>query len=288
MTDPHEGRPDRSRQRQPDAELAELVEIWRRACDDFVKLVRGIPTDQADLSTDLPGWTVRDVVAHIAHLESVLAGAPEETLEVQPAPHLRGLMNFYTEQGVIARRGRDLGALADEIEQSVARRDAALRADPPTDGSARAPRTPGGVAWDSRTLLSNRPLDVWMHDQDVRRAIDRPGGYDSPAARHVLTVLGRGLPMVLGKRLAPPPDTAIRVAVPDADLSWSVQMCADGRAAVVDERATTAPAAAVVTLTPEDFVVLAGGRRAVETTHPVIEGDQDLARRLLRSLAVTP
>ncbi|MET0999670.1 MAG: maleylpyruvate isomerase N-terminal domain-containing protein, partial [Marmoricola sp.] len=106
----------------PDPKLVELVEIWHRACTDFVALAREIPREQWDLPTDLAGWTVKDNVAHTAHLEAVLAGTPEETIEVTPAPHLVGLMNYYTEQGVLARRDRDMKALADEIEQAVATR----------------------------------------------------------------------------------------------------------------------------------------------------------------------
>ena len=270
---------------QPDEGLVQLVELWHRACTDFVALAREIPREQWDLPTDLDGWTVKDNVAHTAHLEAVLAGAPEETIEVAPAPHLKGPMGYYTEQGVLARREKDMAELADEIERAVATRYAALNAAPPTDPSAAPPKTPGDVAWDTRTLLSNRPLDVWMHDQDVRRAIDRPGGFDSPVAEHVLRVFGRALPMVVGKRVAPPAGTIVRLAVPDAGLCWTVAVGQDGRAAPVDNHAT---ATATVTLSPEEFAVLAGGRRPPETTRPVIEGDEDLGRRLLQALAVTP
>ena len=83
------------------------------------------------------------LVAHdTAHLEAVLAGAPEETIEVTEAPHLVGLQNYYTEQGVLARRGRALAELADEIEAAVAARYAELQANPPVDPAAPAPRTP--------------------------------------------------------------------------------------------------------------------------------------------------
>lgn len=266
-------------------QLQELVEVWHRACIDFVTLVRDLSPAEGDLPTDLEGWSVKDNVAHTAHLEAVLAGAPEETVEVAEAPRLKSPMHRYTEQGVLARRDHDLGRLADEIEGAVATRYAALRADPPADGAATAPRTPGGAPWDTRTLLSNRLLDVWMHDQDVRRSTGRPGGLDAPAAGHVLRVFLRALPMVVGKRLAPPPGTSVRLAVPAAGLDLTVVMGADGRAAPTEgvEHPTTS-----VTLTPEELVVLAGGRRTPETTSPTIEGDDELARRLLQSLTVTP
>jgi uncharacterized protein (TIGR03083 family) len=215
----------------------------------------------------------------------VLAGTPEETIEVEPAPHLTGPMSHYTEQGVLARRDRDMDSLVGEIEQAVAARYAALRADPPTDPSAAPPKTPGDAPWDYRTLLSNRPLDVWMHEQDVRRAIDRPGGFDSPVVEHVLGVFGRALPMVVGKRVAPPSGTTVRLAVPDAAMCWTVTVGADGRAAVADNQM---PATTTVSVSPEDFVVLAGGRRAPGATQPVIDGDEQLGRRLVATLAITP
>jgi hypothetical protein len=68
-----------------------------------------------------------------------------------------------------------------------------------------------------------------------------------------------------------------------------VRVGEDGRAAPVPDEADEAAApTTAVTLTPEDFVVLGGGRRGAEHTRPVIEGDEELGRRLLASLAVTP
>jgi uncharacterized protein (TIGR03083 family) len=269
----------------PDPRLVGLVPLWEQACDDFVALVRSLPEEQGDLPTDLPGWSVRDNVAHTAHLEAVLAGAPEETIEVAAAPHLVGLQNYYTEQGVLARRGRTLAQLADELESAVAARRSALQADPLTDGDAVPPRTPGGVGWNYLTLLTNRPLDVWMHDQDVRRAVDRPGGYDTPVAEHVLAIFGGALPMVWGKRVGAPVGSVLRLVLSDVP-GWqhTFRIGDDGRA-VRDHAATPTT---LVTLTAEDYVVLSGGRRGVETTSPAISGDEDLGRRLLASLAVTP
>src|SRR3954469_23717527 len=116
----------------PDQRLVQLVETWHRACTDFVALAREIPQEEWDLPTDLDGWSVKDNVAHTAHLEAVLAGTPEETLEVAEAPHLKSLMSYYTERGVLARRDRDMESIAAELEEAVATRYAALCAQPPT------------------------------------------------------------------------------------------------------------------------------------------------------------
>ena len=136
-------RPPEPQAPKSDDRLAQLIETWYVACTDFVALAREIPREQWDLPTDLDGWSVKDNVAHTAHLEAVLAGAPEETIEVDEAPHLKSLMSYYTEQGVLARRDRDMESLADEIEQSAATRYAALQAEPPTDPKAPAAEDAG-------------------------------------------------------------------------------------------------------------------------------------------------
>ena len=266
------------------ARLWSYVETWQRAVADFLQLARSLDEEQGDLATDLEGWNVRDLVAHTAHLEAILAGAPEETIEVAEAPHIRGLMGLYTEQGVLARRGRTIPALCDELEEAVARRSAALKADPPTDAKAAPPKVFGGLPWPNEQLLSNRPFDVWMHEQDIRRAVGRPGGYDSPAAAHAIAVLGRALPMVLGKRVSPSPGTGVVVSVPEAGRTWGVRVGDDGRAAFGD----VASPAVRITLSAEDFVVLGGGRRTVDRTSPAMVGDTELGQALLESLAVTP
>jgi len=204
---------------------------------------------------------------------------------VPAAPHVRGPMNHYCEQGVLARRGCSLVELADEVETVVARRDAELRAHPPTDPDAPAPRTPGGAPWSTATLLRNRPFDVWIHEQDVRRAVDRPGGWDSPAATLTLGVLASSLPFVVGKRLAPPAGTTVALLVPEAGIDSRVRTGEDGRARPVP---AGTPADLTVTLTPEELLVLGSGRRDPEATSARVEGDPDLGRRLLAGLAVTP
>ena len=277
--------PDPTPDVAPDAGLWQLVETWHQACTDFLALVRSLDAAEGRLPTDLPGWTVHDNVAHTAHLEAVLAGAPEDTVEVPPSDHVRGPMGRYTEQGVLARRDRSLAELADELEHAVSARYADLLAAPPTDAAAPAPRTPGGAGWPVGVLLRNRPFDVWLHDQDVRRAVGRPGGYDTPAAAHTLDVLGLGLPMVVGKRVAPPPGSVVRLSVPDADRTWTVVVGDDGRAVASHD---AGPATTTVVLSPEDLVVLGAGRRGPERTTARIEGDTALGERLLTSMAVTP
>ncbi|MBB6628262.1 maleylpyruvate isomerase family mycothiol-dependent enzyme [Nocardioides sp. KIGAM211] len=264
--------------------LAGYVDVWWQAINDFTGLLEKIPAEQWSTPTDLAGWDVQAVAAHIAHLEGILAGAPEETVDVGQPAHVTGLMGLYTEQGVVARRERTPDEIINEIREAATRRHTALLADPPTDASARPETIFGGVPWSWGTLLRNRPLDVWMHEQDVRRAIGRPGGLDTPAAKHVADYLAESLGFVLAKRVGAPAGTTAVLEVEGSEpAAYAVNDAGRG------ERLPRAPADPTVRLAMdrESFICLAGGRCAAPGTVRV-EGDEALGERVLANLATTP
>lgn len=266
--------------------LQQLVEVWHDAAGRVSTLLRSL--DEADWSrpTDLPGWDVRAVASHLAHLESELAGFPQQQVEVPQAPHVRGLMGQFTEAGPVARAGWSTTEIIDELDRAVAHRYDALVADPPRDGAAPGPGFAGLIGWTWQTLLSNRPLDLWMHEQDIRRAVARPGGYDSPAAAHVVGVFLRSVPYVLGKKVGAEPGQSVRVVVTGpqgADVSAVVGP--DGRGASAP---TPADPTATLEMDAETFVVRCGGRRPPEELEVTVTGDADLARRVFAGLATTP
>jgi len=269
-----------------DAELlAGYVDIWWRAIDDFTTLLEQVPEELWDAPTDLPGWDVRAVAAHVAHLEKVLATGVEEQAEVGEPAHVTGPMGLYTEIGPVNRRTATPDELIREIRESATARHTALLADPPTDASARPERVFGGVPWDWRTLLRNRPLDVWMHEQDVRRAVGLPGGLDTPAARHTTDYLLESLGFVLAKRVAAPAGTTLVAEVEGSEpVAFVVNDAGRG------ERLPEVPAEPTVRLRTdrESFVLLAGGRRAVGPGAVHLEGDPALGQRILEALATTP
>jgi uncharacterized protein (TIGR03083 family) len=262
------------------------LDTFEAALSDFVSLVRDLDDAEWETPTDLAGWTVHDLVSHTAHLEAVLAGAAEETVPVpEGIPHVTSLMGFYTEQGVIARKERSREELLGEIQASAGRRVAETRADPPTDGAAHPPRTPGDVPWTWNTLLSNRPLDIWMHEQDIRRATGRPGNLDSIAAQHVVGVFGGGLGYVLGKKAKAEPGSTAAVELTDTPARFVVVIDQTGRGAASDE---DLPPDTTLRMSTESFILLSGGRRPTESQAVTIEGDLDLGARFLSGLAVTP
>jgi uncharacterized protein (TIGR03083 family) len=266
------------------AELAGYVEVWWQAVNDLLDLLEELPEEEWSMPTDLPGWDVRACAAHTAHLEGILAGNPEETAEVGEPPHVAGLMGLYTEIGVVNRRDASTDAILGELREVTTKRHTALLTDPPTDGDARPETIFAGVPWSWRTLLRNRPLDVWMHEQDIRRATGRPGNLDGAAARHTAEYLAESLGYVLGKKVGAPAGTSLVLEMAgSAPVAFEVDEAGRGRS-------IPPPADPTVTLRMdrESFIRLAGGRCAAEPGRVSVDGDQELGARLLAGLAVTP
>ena len=268
-------------------QVASYVDTWAAAVEDVVALLRSLSDDDWSRPTDLPGWDVRAVAPHLAHLESELAGNAQEDVEVQDAEHVVSPMGAYTEQGadrpVVVVDRRDHRRAGAFVREAAGR----TRADPPTDPKGAPPITPGGIGWPWETLLSNRPLDVWMHKQDIRRAVGRPGGLDSAGAAHTTAVFARGLGYVVGKRVAPPAGTSVVLDVTGPHLVHvAVSVGDDGRASRIEHEPVDPTLR--ITTDIESYIVLCGGRRGIDYVNVSVMGDPGLGRRVLESMAVTP
>lgn len=266
-------------------ELAAYVAIWWQAVNDFLDLLEEVPEKEWATPTDLAGWDVRACAAHTAHLEGILAGSPEEAADIGQPPHVTGLMGMYTEIGVVNRRDASADSLINEIREVTTKRHTALLTDPPTDGDAKPEVIFGGVPWTWRTLLRNRPLDVWMHEQDVRRAVGRPGHLDTAPAQHTADYLLEGMGLVLAKRAAAPPGSTLVVQV-DGSTPAAFAVSDSGRGGPLAELPDVPSVR--LQLDRETFVILAGGRRPASRVSLVVEGDPGLAERIVAGMAITP
>lgn len=269
-----------------DAELLHAyIDTWWEAVNDFTKLLETLEPADWQVPTELPGWSVHDVVAHCAHLEAVLAGQPEDSVDVGEPEHVTRPMQIYTEQGVVARKDRTPDELITELRESATSRHTQLLADPPRDAKAQPEVTPGGIGWDWGTLLRNRPLDLWMHEQDIRRATNRPGGMESAGAVHSAGYLAESLGFVLGKKVGAGPGTSALLTVVGGD-PVAIMINEDGRGervAALDSPTTT------LSLSREDFIALAGGRRTPADVEITIDGDTELGQQVVAAFCgVTP
>jgi uncharacterized protein (TIGR03083 family) len=267
--------------------LSGYVEAWRSAADDVVTLLRSLDDSDWARPTDLPGWDVKGIASHLAHLESELSGVKQKRVELPRREHLTSPTSMYTELGLVAREDLTGAEITDELEHCVRSRHEQLLADPPTDGKADPPRTPGKIGWNWETLLSNRVVDVWMHDQDIRRAVGRPGDMNTPGAAHTVATFVRAFPYAVGKRVAPPPGTTVVLDVTGVSpVHLAVEVDESGRAVPLtsDPQKPTAS----LRMDVETFILVGGGRRPVAELAVEVEGDEALGRKVLEAMAVTP
>lgn len=265
--------------------LAFFVDAFEHSVRSLLAVAAELRASEWDRPTDLPGWSVRDVVAHLAAVESELLGDPVAAPLESYGTHVRDEFGRHMEDGVAARRGRDPHEVVAELAAALDLRLPQMRAMSPDDPPV---RVPAGQRWDTERLLRNRAFDAWMHEQDVRRATGRPGNLDGPGAQLTRLVLQGALPYLVAKRAGAQPGQSVRLTV-SGDVAFDVLLAVDenGRAAVVEDGTATLPTAAVET----DWVTvvrLLGGRAAPEGVAVRVEGDRDLADRLLAGLVVTP
>lgn len=233
--------------------------------------------------TECPGWSVQDNLAHVIGIESVILGRPVPDRMPPDGPHLRNDLARSNEMWVDVYREHTGAAVLAEFRAVTAERLSILRA-PEMDFGADAwtPVGPGTV----RDLLPFRVFDSWIHEQDMRRAVRRPGGWEGAAAASALDRIAAVMPMVVGKKVAPPEGTTVVFSVTGEVPRGITIAIVDGRARVLD--APPEVPTVRLELDGETFVRLGAGRGDPEailaTGRVTIVGDAALGASVARAM----
>lgn len=256
------------------------VDLLARTWDSVEALCAGLTEEEWKTATDCPGWSVQDNVSHLIDYESRLLGRPGPDHEVGELPHLKNAMGSANEIGVDWRRqftGAEI--LAEFREVTAARRQqlGALTADD-LHQEVQTPAGPGTLA----DLLQLRLMDTWCHEQDIRRAVGRPGHAAGPAADGAVAYFTKLLPYVVGKKAGAPDGTTVVFEIDDRRIPIEVT---GGRAHTRE----VAPETATVRLTMDTatFAALVAGR-TTSLDGVSITGDADLGQRVAANLGVMP
>jgi uncharacterized protein (TIGR03083 family) len=263
--------------------LSGLFGTW----DSLDGLLTGLSEEQWQTPTPLPGWTVHNVVAHIIGTESVLRGisTPEADLDVSTLPHVRndvGVANECWVRHLSAESGADLH---QRFRTLIADRRKRL-SDMAIDDWKAPTLTPVGPDSYGR-FMRVRVFDCWMHEQDIRDALDKPAlevELAGPAARLTLDEMATTMSFVVGK-LGKAPDGS-RVAIElTGPLARTIRVVVDGRARLVEDFGGLEPTA-TIRADGVLFTRLAGGR-----THSAagveLGGDKEVATRIVEHLNYT-
>jgi uncharacterized protein (TIGR03083 family) len=260
------------------------VSAFEQTVRSTLRLSATLETADWDRPTECPGWTVKDQVAHLVGVERMLLGdaQPDHRLPAE-LPHVRNDFGRLMEVAVDVRRPLPGPLIAAELAEVLERRLAALRAADPE----RQVMCPDGRMGNYVRFMAFRALDCWVHEQDIRRAVGRPGNQDAPAAYCLWDLLGDGLRTVVAERARARPGQIAAFSISGALCFQSTVLVSEGGQVTV----TSDPAPdATVTLgmTWETYVRLATGRCGPDTAAVDIAGDANLAARILSQMALTP
>jgi uncharacterized protein (TIGR03083 family) len=201
--------------------------------------------------------------------------------------HVKNDFDRYMEMQVDVRRHHTAPEMTSELEYTMIRRARQLR------NENRSPdtmvRAPLGAEQTLETAMRLRAYDVWVHEQDLRTALNKPGNIDSAGAHITRDVLLDRLPKVVAEDAGVPPHSAMVIDVHGPlEFLRTVRVNGEGKA-TIDGSPSLGP---VVTLAMdwETYYRLACGRvRATAVGDRVkVDGDQELAAVILREFAVTP
>jgi uncharacterized protein (TIGR03083 family) len=129
-----------------------------------------------------------------------------------------------------------------------------------------------------------RVFDSWVHEQDIRSAVGRPGHGAGPAAEQAIDEIERALGYVIGKRAGAPDASSVTIDL-IGPVFRSIHVVVDGRAAVVAALPETADV--TIRLGSDTFAALACGRVDPAEVAVAIEGDEELGLRIATNLAFT-
>jgi uncharacterized protein (TIGR03083 family) len=265
------------------AVLSALFAVW----DDIDALLAGLSEAQWRAASPLPGWDVKALVAHMIGTESFLAGiaAPQPDIDVSALEHVRNDVGVMNECWV-----RHLSAHADaDVLESFR---------VITNDRRQALMNMSAEEWDTVTMTPTGPdsygrfmrirvFDCWMHEEDIRVALERPPSdaeLASPAASLALDEIAATMGYVVGKLAKAPDGSRVQFDL-TGPLARTIRVGVDGRAAVVDDFAGREPTA-TVRLDGLQFSRLAGGRPMCPARPQDVElgGDKDVAAQVVEHL----
>jgi uncharacterized protein (TIGR03083 family) len=254
-----------------------LEEVWA----SIDSMCANLTEAQWKTPTDLPGWSVQDNMVHISGIESALLGRPVPDHTPPDYEHVKNEVGTRNEVWVDSRRSWPGAKVLDEFRDVTGSRLRQLRGFTEADFDAESwtPAGPGTV----RDLLPFRIFDSWAHEQDIRRALDEPCDFASPAADLAFERVVGALPYVVGKKVGPPDGTTVVFALSGSRPTTMAIGVEGGRAKLL----SSPPETPTVTLAmdAQTLACLGLGRwdpaAVLDAGQVTITGDDNLGRSVV-------
>ena len=267
-----------------DRTVAALGEVWTSLGD----LLGELSDEQWGLPSPLPGWSVQDNVAHIVGTEAMLAGESGPTFEIDRDvnQHVRNDIGAFNEQWVESLRAVAPSDVLQRFRELTGIRLAALGVMSDDEWNAES-FTPAGKDTFGR-FMQIRVFDCWLHEQDIRDAVGRPGHEIGLAVDVVLDEMATALGFVVGKKAGAAAGQSVTFSLTDGGAvvrEFYVEV--GDRAAVVP--ALSGPATVVLTMPIGVMTRRCAGRVGPDELldQVAIDGELELASRILENQSYT-
>jgi uncharacterized protein (TIGR03083 family) len=245
----------------PAVDVDKVLPALDEQFDSILDLAASLGPDDWERPTACPGWSVKDNLAHVIGTEAMLAGNERWVESYRPGPPSAVLEDL---RGIVAERRAALAAM----DRSEFDREAMTPAGPDSYGR----------------FMRIRIMDMWMHEQDIREALGRPGHVSGRAPEQSLAEVSAALGYVVGKRVAPPAGTTVRFEL-TGDPAGSIDLEVTDRARVVGGLA--GDPTVDIALPGDRFMRIAGGRLS-DSDDPqigvVYAGDATLGGEIITNL----
>jgi uncharacterized protein (TIGR03083 family) len=261
-----------------------MAQTWgslAEVCHDLV-------ANEWALPTECPGWSVQDQLSHLIGVERMVMGQAAPAWDAALGQHVKNDFAAMNEPWVAVRRAWEGDAVLAEFNEVTQQRLAALAALSDEEWAVVGFSPVGQVPY--ARFMETRVFDSWVHEQDVRVALDRPGGMAGAAAEVGLGEIQRAMGFVVGKKAAAPEGSVVRFVITDpgpAARRFSIGVHG-GRAEPLPGDGADGEAGVTLTMSAVDFVRLGCGRvegaQAVAAGSIGVEGDAALAQAVLDNM----
>ncbi len=266
----------------PEKTIAALEEVWTATG----QMLGELHPDAWDLATDCPGWTVRDHVSHMIGTELGLLGTASPPPPEPMPKHVHNPIGQSNEAWVEARRHLPGTEVLAEFVEVTARRLEELRS-MTAERWAQPGWSPIGEA-PYAEFMQIRIMDCWVHEQDIRWAVDRPGDRGGRGERVSLGRLTAAMGFVVGRQVAPEDGTTVVFDL-SGPLPTVLAVGMDGKRASELPSPPAEPSVRI-TLPAEHFVRLTCGREnseaALASGEVALAADEELGRRVLGAMNI--
>jgi uncharacterized protein (TIGR03083 family) len=265
--------------------VAELFPELRR---DLLTLLEGLRTDEWELPTAAPKWSVKDVALHLLGGDIGILSRRRDCFHsgkmVSSPSELVSMINQLNEAWVAATRRMSPQVLRDLLSHAGKQADAYLMSlDPLGEGEP--------VSW-AGPEPAPRWFDVareyterWHHQQQIRDATGRPGLYEARIFGPVLDTFVRALPYTF--RDVPAQDgTALQITLSGAGGGeWVLRRGASKWELLAGSYANCD--AGVRIPAERAWMIFTKGLRGTEAARSAeLDGDRELAAKVLETVSV--